>query len=271
MRRFTSGLVVFLLCSVSCLAADETIRAVQARLKSDGFFAGEPSGEYTSDTAAAVTRFQIRNGLQITGKLDDETRRALGVAAIGKSEPATPKVGEDVWRYLRNSDQEYIERLVAAKSGQPTSAAPTPAEKRVYVAKPQRDVPESHDAVLGGDRLRDYVGAFVLAGVDPRVGSELEFFADRVDYFDEGVLARERIRRSLEQYDQRWPERRFRLAGPLQVEGQSAGRLRVSFPLRYELRSGAKTSTGTVRKTLVLQQAGDDLQIVAVHERRAKR
>jgi hypothetical protein len=35
------------------------------------------------------------------------------------------------------------------------------------------------------------------------------------------------------------------------------------------LRNGAKHSSGKVNKTLVLEPAGDDLQIVAVNERKA--
>jgi len=46
--------------------------------------------------------------------------------------------------------------------------------------------------------------------------------------------------------------------------------VRVTFPLRYELRNGAKHSSGKVDKTLVLERAGDDLQIVAVNERKAE-
>ena len=50
------------------------------------------------------------------------------------------------------------------------------------------------------------------------------------------------------------------------VEPQSEKRVRVTFPLGFKLRNGNKTSTGKVNKTLVLEPAGDDLQIVAVNE-----
>jgi hypothetical protein len=48
-------------------------------------------------------------------------------------------------------------------------------------------------------------------------------------------------------------------------------KLRVSFPLRYEVHNGSKHSAGTVLKTLVVEKTGaDDLQIVAVNERKAR-
>jgi len=36
------------------------------------------------------------------------------------------------------------------------------------------------------------------------------------------------------------------------------------------LRNGAKHSSGEIEKTLVLEPAGDDLEIVAVNERKAE-
>jgi hypothetical protein len=118
--------------------------------------------------------------------------------------------------------------------------------------------------------VRDYVGAFVLAGLDPQVGAETEFFADRVQYYDEGTIGRENIRRDLHRYAARWPERRFWLAGDVRVEPQNGNRVRVTFPLRYELRNGRKHSSGKIAKTIVLEPTGDDFQIVAVNERKAR-
>ena len=110
----------------------------------------------------------------------------------------------------------------------------------------------------------------MLAGLDPQVGAEAAFFADRVQYYNEGMKDRQKIRNDLQRYDARWPQRQFRLAGDISVEPQSDNRVRVTFPLRYELRNGTKLSSGKVDKTLVLEPAGEDLQIVAVNERKAE-
>jgi hypothetical protein len=122
---------------------------------------------------------------------------------------------------------------------------------------------------MSTERLRDYVGAFVLAGLDPHVGSETDFFASRVQYYDEGVIGREKIRKDLQRYAARWPERRFWLDGDITAERQNGNRVRVTFPLRYELRKGGKHSSGKINKTLVLEAASDDLQIVSVNERKS--
>jgi|ERR1043166_5981940 hypothetical protein len=262
---------LFLLCflavslgAASSLLADNNVSAVQSRLKAGGFYSGPVNGHYDSDTAAAVTRYQIRNGLQISGKLDAPTRQALGVAA-GAPEVPMPKLGEDVWRYLRKSDQARITAIEAQDAHvSKRRLAPAP-----MVATPP-PVSKSPPASSNHDRLRDYVAAFVLAGLDPRVGAEAEFFADRVDYFGEPNVSREKIRHDLQRYDNRWPQRSFWLAGDVVVSPMK-NKVQVSFPLRYELANGPSRKSGQVWKTLVLEKTGaDDLQIVSVNERKAQ-
>ena len=263
MRRVSLYGLLILFGIVFPLRADEAVRTLQSRLKAGGFYLGEVNGIFSSDTAAAITRYQIRNGLPITGKLDPQTSRALGLAADKPAVPR-PKFGEDVWRYLRKADRDSIRRLMVEEAAAQRPKSSPPAET------PPSETAKTLPLSFNQERLRDYVGAFVLAGLDPQVGSEAEFFADQVDYFGERRVAREKIRRDLQRYNNRWPERRFWLAGELEVEPIN-DRLRVTFPLRYELRSGSRRSSGTVWKTLVLEKTGgDDLQIVAVNERKAR-
>lgn len=289
MRRVSLYCLLIVFGVASPLRADEMVRTVQSQLKAGGFYWGEVNGVYNSDTAAAITRYQIRNGLQITGKLDSQTSHALGLAADKPAVPR-PKFGEDVWRYLRKGDRENIKRLMVEeaaaaqrKSSAQSSNAPAPlsspaglastARKTVTRPLPAETPPKTANTLppsFNHERLRDYVGAFVLAGLDPQVGSEVEFFAGRVDYFGERQVSRERIRRDLQRYNDQWPERRFWLAGELEVKPIN-DRLGVTFPLRYELRNGSRRASGAVWKTLVLEKTGeDDLQIVAVNERKAR-
>jgi hypothetical protein len=259
MKRLLFCFLVVVLGSVGALRADETIRALQARLRAGGFYFGEITGVYDSETAAGVTRYQIRNGLQITGKLDAQTQYALGLSVTAPKVPP-PRFGEDVWRYLRKSDQARLTRMIAEEERK-NKQIPKPA-----VTAPSPPATTSTEK----DRLKDYIAAFVLAGLDPQVGAETEFFSDRVDYFGEHAVPREKIRRDLQRYDERWPERNFRLAGDLDVTAVD-GRLKVTFPLRYELRNGSRHASGTVLKTLVLEKTGtNDFEIVSVNERQAK-
>ena len=254
------------------------MRAAQTELRQQGFYFGDPDGVYNDQTAAALTRYQIRHGLQITGQLDAPTARALGTRPLSPASSRLPSSMSGTWRQLRNGEQQFVpaqsysspnvtllapDRQLKPKNrsaSPPSTATPEPVTRGDYDKR-----------AFGRERLRDYVGAFVLAGLDPKVGAELEFFADQADYFGDGKLSREKIRRDLLRYDARWPERRFWLAGDLQVRSESNQRLRVTFPLHYELSNGSKRVSGTVRKTLVLEKtANNDLAIVAVNEQKTR-
>jgi peptidoglycan hydrolase-like protein with peptidoglycan-binding domain len=292
---------------VASVSANDNVRAVQEKLRDDGFYVGKIDGAYSTELAAALSRYQIVNGLPITGQLDAETAKALGAKPAVANSNDEARTSE-TWQGLRKSDWEFLARLNARRAtpapaagvnetpnetmtGSDNKAAATPPGTRSDASSPQKSPPSG--AVIASDggkpaspppataasspapdfsteRLRYYVGAFVLAGLDPQVGAEAAFFADRVQYYNEGMKDREKIREDLKRYDSRWPGRKFWLAGDITVEPQTDKRVRVTFPLSYELRNGGKRSSGKVDKTLVLERAGDDLQIVAVNERKAE-
>ena len=85
MKR-SAFLIATALLALAVQAEDRT-RDVQAELKTQGFFYGEADGKASEEMSAAVRRFQIRNGLKVTGKADDETIAALG---LGEAKPTSP-------------------------------------------------------------------------------------------------------------------------------------------------------------------------------------
>ncbi len=87
----TAVLVLALLFGVLVSAhADPQIASAQQALKDQGFYYGAVTGTKDADTTAAIRRYQIRNGLQITGELSAETRKSLGVGGSAAAPTATP-------------------------------------------------------------------------------------------------------------------------------------------------------------------------------------
>jgi peptidoglycan hydrolase-like protein with peptidoglycan-binding domain len=91
MKRSCFAFLVLLLAGGGVLRADQTTSTVQQALKDQGFYYGNVNGEKTADTTAAIRRYQIRNGLQITGQIDAETLRSLGVGAGPARATVTPQ------------------------------------------------------------------------------------------------------------------------------------------------------------------------------------
>jgi peptidoglycan hydrolase-like protein with peptidoglycan-binding domain len=86
-KFFVTALVS--LAGLSAAWADPAIESAQQKLKDEGFYYGEINGKKDADTTAAIRRYQIRNGLQITGELNVETQRSLGLTSKPASTPAT--------------------------------------------------------------------------------------------------------------------------------------------------------------------------------------
>jgi hypothetical protein len=333
-KRISLFAVMIGLALAVSVCADDNVRAVQEKLRDGGFYSGEIDGAYSSELAAALTRYQVRKGLAVTGQLDVDTSDALGAKPAVATSVAAPGQSSETWRRLRRREPQTTSTNAREKSSartdradsepaqsspvatsvtsepaaqsadspssgaeempasgteiaprsapaaktrtsavsmEPALAQPATARTSSVTTKPASPPPATTSTdEFSTERLRDYVGAFVLAGLDPHVGSEADFFADRVKYYDQGVVDREKIRNDLQDYAAHWPERHFWFAGNIMIEPQHRKRVRVTFPLRYELRNGATSSSGTINKTLVLESAGDDLQIVEVNETKAE-
>jgi peptidoglycan hydrolase-like protein with peptidoglycan-binding domain len=253
--------------------AEENVRAVQTKLHESGLYFGEIDGAYSIELAAAIGRYQIRNGLPITGQLDEETSKALGAKPAVTTTANDRAKSSETWRRLRAGQPQTLTTAPTTSSPRnetPETTTTTPFNETKPSAPPAAAQNTASSAAdNNAERLRDYVGAFVLAGLDPHIGSETDFFADRVQYYDQGVFDREKVRKDLQRYAARWPDRRFWLDGDISIEPHNGKQVRVTFPLRYELRNGNKHSSGKIKKTLVLQPTGEDFQIVAVNEHKA--
>ncbi len=249
MKRF-SLLLLLMLCLLASADADPQIAAVQEALKSQGFYRGEVSGEIDNRTAAAITRFQVRRGLEVTGELNEETLRALGLnlaqpLTAGAGKPTPPKT--EPWRALRQQDREFLKEL---NSSQPT--------------QPEEQISEADSL----ERIRDFIAGFVVVGIDENVEAELQFYAPQADYYDSGVVTKDFIRRDILRYNQKWPIRRYWLVGDIRVlDDPQADPVEVQYQIKYVVKNQQQERTGTAIKTVRLRKAPNDLEITSVREK----
>jgi len=72
-------------CVGGLMRADQTIQSVQQALKDQGFYYGSVTGDKSAETTAAIRRYQIRNGLQVTGEVSPETLHSLNLSSNSSS------------------------------------------------------------------------------------------------------------------------------------------------------------------------------------------
>jgi len=78
------------LCAISFVHADEAIRSLQQTLKSQGFYYGAVTGDKNAETTAAIRRYQIRNGLNVTGEINEETLRSVNPTSNSVASASQP-------------------------------------------------------------------------------------------------------------------------------------------------------------------------------------
>jgi peptidoglycan hydrolase-like protein with peptidoglycan-binding domain len=96
MKRTAVHLVVAL-CVAGLVHADQTIQTIQSvqqALTDQGCYYGNVTGDKSAETTAAIRRYQIRNGLQVTGDINPETLRLLNVNS--KSASPSPPASKSV-------------------------------------------------------------------------------------------------------------------------------------------------------------------------------
>jgi len=73
------ALIFLFLFAVAGALADDQLRTVQQALNDQGFYNGQVDGQPGNDTSAAIKRYQIRNGLEVTGQINPETLAAMNL------------------------------------------------------------------------------------------------------------------------------------------------------------------------------------------------
>lgn len=117
---------------------DDQLRNVQTELRGLGFYYGETTGQANAETTAALRRYQIRNGLAVTGTLNQETLAALGMVPAKSSKPApstptpapvekkTPAANLRRDETIEEIDRDFLRREEMAQRNPETAARLAP-------------------------------------------------------------------------------------------------------------------------------------------------
>lgn len=72
----------------------DRVSEIQSALARGGYYQGDPTGKFDSNTVAALQKFQSAEGLGANGKLDAPTLQKLGlgsdIAGVGAPKPVVP-------------------------------------------------------------------------------------------------------------------------------------------------------------------------------------
>jgi peptidoglycan hydrolase-like protein with peptidoglycan-binding domain len=143
--KYTLPLLTFLLLGMATLRAEDQTRNVQMMLKNEGFYYGDIDGKSGSELSAAVRRYQIRNGLEVTGALNPETLGALGIGGAKPAPHPTPQ----------NSTPPAAPVTKAPPAPPDSQLAPPPVEQKPRAPINLRRGDDADSQPAGGFRAPD--------------------------------------------------------------------------------------------------------------------
>ena len=186
------AILLAFLASVAAAGADQTIETVQQALKDQGFYYGEINGEKNADTVAAIRRYQIRNGLQVTGDLNDETLRSIkSNAATAHQSPAYSSPPPVAQGPSSNSDDSDLRDDSSRQSGNaappqpyapgrpemaPNAGQVVPSGTGLFAGTPYETAPlqVQRKVIADAERILAHRGLF-RGEIDGSFGPDLEF------------------------------------------------------------------------------------------------
>jgi len=183
----------------------------------------------------------------------------LAVKKLGDTEyPVLLGASPDGSRvYYKNDDGEYLvtngrtqklqlrETNQNVDTGTSTSVGANSAETK---AEPPSSATRP-SAVLAAVAERE-IDAISSQNIDTLVS----FYADKVDLLDKGMVGKETVRNNLQEYFDRWPTTKWKLAGRVDVKPLSGSRYQLSFPVTFEVANPAENRriVGTANETRIV-------------------
>lgn len=241
----------FLVCTLAnCAAAlaDEETRQVQEELRKRHLFFRDIDGKPSLEYAQAIKRYQQRMGFAQTGVADEFTLYSLG---IGEAPP--PAEGANTLPDMP---------VLKSDAGVPDTKA----------TRPPIPPNAKNAANVSTEEIRSVLRRYFDACQSPNPDDELAFYADKVEYYDHGVVERSYIRNELAVYNQRWPSRKYTLGDSVRVTHNgnvAVAKIRVAFVVANNERS--RSASGRTDNTINLTKAGDSLEIISIKEARVRR
>src|SRR3954467_7865258 len=152
MKIVCASLLIWVAASAFAIA-DQSIADVQQALKEQGFYYGQITGQKDADTTAAIRRYQIRNGLQINGELNDETLKSIKSVAsnTARSAPVTRRTEPPPGAVAPDNSDLRADRAPQDPNSAPVDAFPPDGSDQLPQPRPNvgRPMPSGRGMFAG--------------------------------------------------------------------------------------------------------------------------
>jgi len=174
---------------------------------------------------------------------------------------AAKPLGEQEEKLTRKLSEEKVsptDFVPAEPKGPPKQAALQAVNQRAKTGEPDPVTKEEISAFVR--RLLYLNGRKDLAGV-------AAFYADKVDYYDRGIVSRDKILQDLKYYFRNWAEIDTRLDGDVVMAGFEPEVRIVKFISSFSVKNEKKSVTGKTENIWTIQRINGELRLIDVKQK----
>jgi peptidoglycan hydrolase-like protein with peptidoglycan-binding domain len=297
---FRPSVCLLLAVAIVTAHAEDSVRSTQEELRRRNVFFGDIDGRRTDEYAEAVRRYQRRKGLTASGQEDRDTLRSLGQQPRSPNEPPPKELewpAEPVLKSDSRLDVLAVAKELSQETGVATASVRAPsegepsrppagrnrvpasrnvrAESSALPSRPSRSAASARlsfrDSASIPSEVNRFISQYLSAVSRNRLEDELEFYADRVDYFGNRQVDRRIVEQTLRKFYQRWPKRDYSLVRPVGYAlVPSRGEIVLTYQAKFSHGNGSKRVKGQTLNRLTINAATADPRIVAIEEKRVR-
>ena len=178
-------LVLLFLCTPAPARANETIRQVQEELRKRNLYFGDIDGRDTPQVTAALRTYQQRKGFPPTGALDDTTLRSLQLLPALPTLPAAASPSPAAVAPVAAAPPPWPDVTVLRSD---EAAAPHPSRPPMARPPPPPRPAAASSSAARLEEARAFLNTYLHAGQSNDTAAEMPFYAEHVDYFNEGIV-----------------------------------------------------------------------------------
>ena len=225
--------------------------------------------EPTSDSPepGALSSHQVDEDQPFDPYLDDDESSAAGDQTQEESEANVSAQGDDADLTSQEGDADLTSQEDEApapndeEDSQEDSPPAQPAPNDETVDEGSAPDPVPSDQNLAQAEARQIADAY-LNGASTDPSRNLELYAERVNYYDQGTVSRSDVLRDKKQYLERWPERTYERTSDVEIVDAGAADM-IRFNYRYQVSGGSRNAEGTGWAELGVQRRDGRISIVS--------
>jgi hypothetical protein len=200
---------------------------------------------------AGAETYSSAGQLPIKELADTDRRILLGASSDGSSV------------YYTNDDRQYLVingRTQKLQLREASREADAHASSSVGANSVDPNAEPSSSATISSDAIAAVAEREIDAISTQNIDSLISVYADKVDLLDKGMVSKDTVRNEWQEYFDRWPTTKWKLAGRVEVKPLGGSRYQLSFPVNFEVANPAENRRiiGTANETriVILDPAG---------------